>query len=192
QCGHTVVGFIDDDLRHVGQLLNDIPILELANAAARYRGAFVVGGIGSPIARQQVVGKATASGLVPGVLVHPRVEASNWLSVGDGTVICAGCILTTNITIGCDVQINLDCTIGHDVVLEDHVTLAPGVHVSGCVRVEKSAYIGTGANIINGSAESPLVIGAGAVIGAGPCVPPPIPPRLTAVGVPAKPAHTPA
>jgi acetyltransferase-like isoleucine patch superfamily enzyme len=102
-------------------------------------------------------------------------------------VICAGTILTTNITLGDHVQINLDCTIGHDVELEEYATLAPGVHVSGCVRIGSGAYVGTGAVIINGDQEQPLTIGTGAVIGAGACVTRSVEPGTTVVGVPAKP-----
>jgi serine acetyltransferase len=101
-------------------------------------------------------------------------------------VICAGCILTTNITIGNHVQINLDCTIGHDAVLEDFVTLAPGVHISGCVKIEEGAYIGTGASIINGTRDEFIVIGRDAVVGAQACVTRSVGAGVTVVGVPAK------
>jgi len=120
-------------------------------------------------------------------LVHPRTEMSKWVEIGEGTVICAGNILTTNITLGKHVQINLDCTIGHDVVMGDYTTLAPGVHVSGFVQCGKRVYIGTGAVIINGTKEDPITIGDDAIIGAGACVTKSIPAGQTWAGVPAKP-----
>ena len=107
--------------------------------------------------------------------------------MGRGIVICAGNILTTDITIGAHVQINLGCTIGHDVELHDYATLAPGVHVSGYVTIGRRVYIGTGATIINGSAERRLVIHDDAVVGAGACVTRSVADGLTVVGVPAKP-----
>ena len=120
-------------------------------------------------------------------LVHPRLEMSRWVDLGEGAVLCAGNILTTNIRFGVGVQVNLDCTIGHDSILDDYVTLAPGVHISGCVHLGKRVYVGTGAVIINGTGVQPLVIGEDAVIGAGACVTKSIGPGVTAVGVPAKP-----
>jgi sugar O-acyltransferase (sialic acid O-acetyltransferase NeuD family) len=186
QCGHSVVGFIDDEARRLGSPLNEIRILGLEDAVKRYPTARVLAAIGNPAARERVMAKATSAGLEPGTLIHPRVERSRWVTVGPGSVICAGSILTTNITVGSNVQINLDCTIGHDVVMEDYATLAPGVHVSGWVRLEKACYVGTGANIINGTPDAPLVIGADAVIGAGACVTKSVPAGVTAVGVPAK------
>jgi serine acetyltransferase len=119
--------------------------------------------------------------------IHPRTERSRWIQVGIGTVICAGNILTTNITLGRHVQINIDCTIGHDVIMGDYATLAPGVHISGCVHLGQRVYVGTGAVIINGTQEQPITIGDDVVIGASACVTRSVPPDLTVIGVPARP-----
>lgn len=135
------------------------------NSAAR----FVVA-VGDPSARRQIAALCAASGWQETVIVHPRAEISASVEVGPGTVICAGAILTTNIRVGRHVHINLDCTVGHDTIIEDFVTLSPGVHVSGHVHIQEGAFIGTGANLINGSAQAPLVIGSNAVVAAGACV----------------------
>lgn len=184
---YQVVSFIDDDESNHGTVLNQIPVYGLEESKRRFADAYVVGGVGSPKIREMLMQKAAAGGFAFETIVHPRVERSEWIDVGIGSVICAGNILTTNITLGEHIQINLDCTIGHDVVMEDFTTLAPGVHVSGCVRFGKRVYVGTGAVIINGTQEMPLTIGDDAVIGAGACVTKPVPPGATAVGVPAKP-----
>jgi len=55
------------------------------------------------------------------------------------------------------------------------------------VHLGKRAYIGTGAVVINGTQENPIVIGDDAVVGAGACVTKTVPAGLTVVGVPAKP-----
>lgn len=186
-CGRRVVCFVDDDASRVGRRLNDIEVLSPDVAASRFEDAEVVVAIGSPKARAAVAERAIARGLRPATLVHPHVERSRWITFGAGAVVCAGNILTTNIVLGDYVQINLDCTIGHDVTLDDFSTLAPGVHVSGCVRIGKRAYVGTGASIINGTLEQPLIIGDDAVVGAGACVTRSVDPGVTVVGVPAKP-----
>ena len=170
QDGRIVACFIDDDGKKQGTVLNDIPILSLEQAAEQHWDAKIVGGIGNPRIRELLMNKAAAAGFNFDTLVHPRVEKSKWVEVGIGTVICAGNILTTNISLGAHVQINLDCTIGHDVVLDDYTTLAPGVHVSGYVKCGKRVYMGTGAAIINGTKEEPLIIGDDVVIGSGACV----------------------
>jgi len=182
-----VVCFIDDDETVCGAILNDLEVLPLSQVKEQYPAACVVSGIGVPKMRELTMGKARAAGFGFATLVHPRTEMSKWVEIGEGTVICAGNILTTNITLGKHVQINLDCTIGHDVVMGDYTTLAPGVHVSGFVQCGKRVYIGTGAVIINGTKEDPITIGDDAIIGAGACVTKSIPAGQTWAGVPAKP-----
>ena len=102
-------------------------------------------------------------------------------------MICAGSHISPNVVLGRHVQINRSCDVSHDVVMGDYATLAPGVKVSGRVRIGARAYIGTNASIINGESDKPLVIGDDAVVGAAACVTRDVSPGSTVVGVPAKP-----
>jgi sugar O-acyltransferase (sialic acid O-acetyltransferase NeuD family) len=181
------VCFIDDDPSHLGLTMHALPVMGLAEARQRYPDALAAVAVGSPQVRQRMAEKAAAAGFAFATLIHPGVERSEWVEVGEGTVICAGNNLTVDIVIGQQVQINLDCTIGHDVVMADYSTLAPGVHVSGYVHLGKRVYLGTGAVIINGTPDEPLVIGDDTVVGAGACVTKSIPAGQVVVGVPARP-----
>ena len=184
---YGIVCFIDDNEATHGTLLNGIPVVSLETAQERYPEARVVGGVGTPKTRQRLMEKVSVAGFGYETIIHPRVELSRWIEVGLGTVICAGNILTTNIVLGQHVQINLDCTVGHDVAMGDYTTLAPGVHISGCVELGQRVYVGTGAVIINGTQENPIVIGKDVIIGAGACVTKSVPAGWTVVGVPARP-----
>lgn len=184
---YEVVCFIDDNPATHGTLINGILSMSLESVRLQFPKAAVVIGVGAPRTRQLIAEKVAAAGLGFATIVHPRTEMSQWIEIGEGTVICAGNILTTNIVLGKQVQINLDCTIGHDVIIGDYTTLAPGVHVSGCVHIGKRVYVGTGAVIINGTIGHPLVIEDDAVVGAGACVTKSVPAGTTVVGVPAKP-----
>jgi sugar O-acyltransferase (sialic acid O-acetyltransferase NeuD family) len=183
---YHIVGFIDDDLRIQGKVHNGIAIHSLDEARFLYPSASIVRAIGSPQVSQAIMERCQNLGYDFETIIHPRVERSQWIEMGAGTVICAGCILTTNIVLGRHVQINLDCTIGHDVRMDDYTTLAPGVHVSGWVHIGKRVYIGTGAVILNGSQGRPVVIGDDTVIGAGACVTKTIAQGQVVFGVPAR------
>lgn len=187
EAGFEIMGFIDDNPDKIGSLINGIEVFSLEEARFYVSEASLIIAVGSPQTREKLYFKASNVGFSFATLVHPRVEKSKFIEMGEGTVIAAGSILTTNISLGKHVQINLDCTIGHDVVMEDFATLAPGVHVSGWVRIGKRAYIGTGAVIINGKEGEPIVIGDDATVGAGAVVTREVPPGTTVVGVPAKP-----
>lgn len=185
--GLEVVCFIDDNDEICGTKLNEFEVLSLFQAKGKYPGVCVVSGIGVPKVRELTMRKVCEAGFSVATLIHPRVEMSKLIEIGEGTVICAGNILTTNIVLGKHIQINLSCTIGHDVIMRDYVTLAPGVLISGYVHIGKRVYIGTGAVIINGTKNNPIVIGDDVVIGAGASVTQSIPSGETWVGVPARP-----
>jgi sugar O-acyltransferase (sialic acid O-acetyltransferase NeuD family) len=186
---YDVVCFIDDNVHLQGQIINRIPVLSLEEAKSGFPGIGIVGAIGNPKTRQIVMEKVISAGFYTPTIIHPNVEYSEWVEIGMGAVICAGNILTTNIKLGQQIQINLDCTIGHDVIMGDFTTLAPGAHVSGWVHFGKRVYVGTGAVITNGVEGKPLVIEDDAVVGAGACVTKTVSSGLTVVGVPARPVQ---
>jgi sugar O-acyltransferase (sialic acid O-acetyltransferase NeuD family) len=182
-----VAALVDDDTAAHGRTINGFPVMGLDAARAAFPQAALTAAVGDPALREKLVGRAAAAGFACATLVHPRVEMSEWVEIGEGTVVCAGNLLTTNIVLGRHVQINLDCTVGHDVVMGDFTTLAPGAHISGWVHFGRGVYVGTGAVIINGHEGVPLTLGDGAVVGAGACVTKSVAAGTTVVGVPAKP-----
>lgn len=183
---YKVVCIVDDDPNWQGERINNLPVMSLEDTIKKYPDANMVVAIGSPKTRQKITEKVKLFGFEIESLIHPRTEMSRWIDFDEGTVICAGCILTTNVRIGKNVQINLGCTVGHDVIMRDYTTLAPGVHVSGWVHFGKRVYVGTGAIFINGDKNKPLTVGNDAVVGAGAVVTKPVPSGETWGGVPAK------
>jgi len=83
------------------------------------------------------------------------------------------------------VHLNRRANISHDNLLEDFVTVSPGVNLSGNVTLKQGSFIGTGASIIESK-----TVGAWSRIGAGAAVIEDIPDNVTAVGVPAKISET--
>lgn len=115
-------------------------------------------------------------------LIHPSVNRGSARNhIGQGCLISAGVICTTDIVVDDFVIVNLAVTIGHDVHLQAYASVMPACHLSGNVTLAEGAYIGTGAKILQG-----ITVGAGAKVGAGAVVLHDVPANTTAVGIPAR------
>lgn len=180
---YEFIGYYDDG-KEKGILINGFPVLgKVSDLNSVSEEISIALALGNPVYKKNVVRLINNSNVTFETLIHPSVLIGNdEVSIGKGTVICAGNIITCNIKIKDYVTINLACTIGHDTILENFVSLMPAVNVSGEVVVGESVYIGTGAKIIN-----QVEVGKNTTIGAGAVVSKPIPENCTAVGIPAKP-----
>lgn len=139
--------------------------------------------IAKPAIRSKLIKACgTRANLYFPILIDPSAIIGKTVQIGEGSIICAHTIMTVDASIGRHDIINLACTIGHDVYLDDYVTLYPTVNVSGHVYIGTHTEIGTGSQIIQG-----LNIGEDTIVGAGGVVIRDIPSRCTAVGDPAKP-----
>lgn len=177
-------GFIDDNTAIHGSLQDDYSVIGgcdyLMNITQE---VWVVCAVGSAKIRKKIIEKLKNYANVKfATLIDPSVMRSDRVDIGEGSIICAGTIITVDISIGSHVIINLDCTIGHDDIIHDFVTIYPSVNVSGNVVVGECAELGTGMQIIQGKS-----IGRESIIGAGAVVIRNIPEKCTAVGSPAKP-----
>jgi len=177
------LGYVDEG-KKAGDKINNYPVLggvEYINNLQQ--DTYLVFAVGDPVTKAKLESSIKNPKISYGILIHPNVYiGEDDVHIGEGSIICAGNIITVNIHIGRHVILNLCCTIGHDTVIQDYCSLMPGVNISGEVLVERLVYIGTGAKIIN-----QLTIGVNSTIGAGAVVSKSLPSNCVAVGIPAKP-----
>lgn len=178
------VGFWDDDPTIDG-LINNYPLLGGIEQLNKFEEElYLVCSVGDPQTKEKIIKNITNKNILYPILIHPNAQIGSreFVSIGEGTIITAGNIITTNIVIGKHVILNLACTVGHDSVIGDFSSFMPTVNISGGVNIKKNVYVGTGAKIIN-----LLEIGENTIVGAGAVVAKSLPPNCTAVGMPAKP-----
>ncbi|MDP3704167.1 MAG: gamma carbonic anhydrase family protein [Candidatus Omnitrophota bacterium] len=125
----------------------------------------------------------------PSVFVAPGADVIGRVRLARQSSVWFGCVLrgdvnrieigeATNIQDGSILHVDDD----HPCLIADHVHVGHHVNLHGC-RVERGAMVGIGAIILSGAR-----IGAGAIVGAGSVVleGTRIPPRMLAVGAPAR------
>ena len=150
--GWDLLGFVVEDQDLFGKRVCDRPIIEGVEALRRdkYEGAAAIA-VGAPATAYRIMNQIRAAGLnltFP-ALVHPSVIA-DWdnLVLGQGVIICAGCVLTTQISLGDFTFVNSACTIGHNVKTGAHCILNPQANISGAVTLEDYVYIGSSAVVM--------------------------------------------
>ncbi len=120
--------------------------------------------IGSPKTREKIVNQLPRETEFPN-LIHPTAQIGRTVKLGIGNIICSNCILTSDIFLKNHCQLNLSTTIGHDCIIDDYFTTAPGVHVSGNCKFNERVYFGTNScSIEEINICSDVIIGAGAVV----------------------------
>ena len=179
----NIKGFIDDNEILCDTSQGEYPIVGGCDFLLNMQHeVWAVCAIGCAATRKKIVGKLKDNPWVRfATLIDPMVLRSGRAYIGEGSILCAGTILTVDISIGSHVIINLDCTVGHDVKIQDFVTIYPSVNISGQVVIEEGVELGTGAQIIQGKK-----ICAGSIVGAGAVVVKDIVEKGIYVGVPAK------
>lgn len=180
-------GVIDDSLSDINRSRLDDRSIPYLGTSEDFLGSGVGSvsyavGIGAPHVRRKVAEAFDAAGHEGATLVHPSVTMGARVTIGPGSVLCAGVRVTTNISIGRHVHINLNATVGHDTTIDDFVSLNPLASISGDCVIESDVLVGVGGLVLNG-----LRVGHGATVGGAACAVRDVPPETTVVGVPAKP-----
>ena len=161
---HEVVGMLDDSPALHGGLVAGVRVLGgIDLAAGRSELLLVCAGYGQ--IRRVIVHRLRMLGVGPERYAgHVSRSASIGArcSLGPGSVVMPGCVLTCDVTLGAHVVLMPRVVLTHDNHLGDFATLAAGVVLGGGTRIGAAAYLG-----MNASVRQDLEVGDGACLGMG-------------------------
>lgn len=113
--------------------------------------------------------------------IHPKAIISEYVDLGEGTVVMAGAIVNPDTKVGKHCIINTGAVIEHDCVISDYVHISPNASLAGGVVVGEGSQVGIGASVIQG-----IKIGKWVTIGAGSVIIKDVPDFAVVVGNPGK------
>lgn len=178
-----LLGFLDDNPGLHGATVDGTPVLGGIDLAGAHPSAKVAVCTASPTtydSRHRLTRRLALPDTRYATLVHPAATVATTATVGIGSVVLAGVVMTAAVTVGRHVVVMPGVVLTHDDRLDDYVTVAAGARLAGGVHVEQGAYIGAGALI-----RERLTIGAWSLVGMGAAVTKPVPPGEIWAGTPA-------
>lgn len=183
--GRQVLGCLDDSPHLAGHDVSPgLPVLGTLGDIARFPAAEVVVCAGKGVVRARIVERLAGAGLTDdryGSIIHPSVAVPSSCTLGGGSILLAGTVLTADVSVGRHVVCMPNAVLTHDCRVEDYVTVCAGVVLGGGVVLERAAYLGMGCAI-----RESRTVGAESVVGMGSVVLSDVPARQIWAGVPAK------
>jgi acetyltransferase EpsM len=178
------IGFLDDNAALLGTTRVGLPVLGPIASLAQTDHDAVVVGIGDNGVRRMLFDRCLAAGERLASVCHPRAIVAREVTIGPGTVICAGVVVNIGARIGANCILNTASSVDHHCIIEDHVHIAPGTRLGGDVTIGEGTLVGIGAVVL-----PQRRVGAWSIVGGGAVVTRNLPGRVVAYGSPARVAH---
>ena len=182
----VIAGIVDSDRSLAGSMVLGVPVLGGDEVVGEFppEEIHLVNGLGStglPGARRRIFDEFRGLGYYFASVVHPSAIVASDVVLHEGAQVMAGAVIQPGASIGGNSIVNTRASVDHDCVIAAHVHVAPGVTMSGGVRVGEATHIGTAAAVIQG-----VSIGRGCLVAAGAVVTRDIADGAKVRGVPAR------
>jgi sugar O-acyltransferase (sialic acid O-acetyltransferase NeuD family) len=178
-----LLGFCDDDGSKKGSSVEGVPVLgipEQVNGDLAIKPGFICA-IGNNRIRQAIVRRLLDLAWNPVRVIDPSVISAESARIGPGSYVAAGSVLSPFVEIASHVIVNFNCSITHNVKLDDFSQVAPGGGVMGFGALKVGAFVAS-----NGVVAPGVTIGQWATLGACSFAMRNVEDGATAVGVPAR------
>ena len=160
-----LLGYLDDAPGLAGTTITGKPVLGGIGAIRQHPKARLLVCAGKGQTRRAIVARLHELGVTDdrfATLVAPDVHMPASCSIGPGSIVLSGTVLTADVSVGAHVVAMPGVVLTHDDVVGDYATLCAGVTLGGSVTVGEAAYLGMGALV-----RERLTVGAESILGMG-------------------------
>lgn len=158
---YKIIGYYDDNEK--SNLYNIEYLGKINQIYNEESNIYFIIAIGDCVVRKLIYNKYNKLSYI--TLIYPTSIISKTAVIEEGTVICAGVIIQTEVKIGKCCIINTNSNIDHESIISDFVNINPSATLCGNVLIDENTIIGANATIIEQIKIGKYnVIGAGSVI----------------------------
>jgi len=174
-------GFVDDTPGLAGTVVLGLEVFGPVASLGNIEHDAVIVALGDNRARRAMTERLLAAGERLATAIHPRAYVAPSASVGEGSMVSAGAIVTPRAAIGRGVILNTNSSVDHDSIVDDFAHISAGATVGARCRIGAETLIALGATVVSGR-----TVGARSIAGSGAAVVADLPSDVVAFGVPAR------
>lgn len=186
EAGIDILGFLDDDTTLQGKMIRNIPVIGSTQMLGTLKETHGVEAVYCPIGNNPIrvnfLKKAKDLGYKTPNYIHPTVNISRGVEIGNGVYILLGTNIMPYTRIKDYVMISMGVNVAHHSILDEGVFLSTGCNFGASIHAQKYAYCGISSTIMTGL----HTLGENCLIGAGAVVIKDVPGNAIMAGVPAK------
>jgi len=148
----NIVGFWDDGVVK-GTLIKGIPVLgNLNELCSNLTPLVYVIMVANPQVRKKIAEKIKSSSHSSVVIIHSlaRIFDKDTVTIGKGTVVFPGSMITTAVTVGEHTLIHTNCSVHHDSKIGSYCVMMPGARLTGNSEIGHEVYVGPNISVTNG------------------------------------------
>jgi len=176
-----IAGFLSADARILDGHHHPLQVLgDPAHFVPEPDDAFVLA-IGIPGTRRRVAESLAARGGSFLTLVHPTAVVASTATLGAGTIICPGAVVSDSVVLGRSVLVNYHASLAHDAAAGDYAVLSPSAALGGGARLAADVFLG-----LHASVGPAVMIGERSKVSANSCALHDVPADSLVLGVPGR------
>jgi sugar O-acyltransferase (sialic acid O-acetyltransferase NeuD family) len=159
----NIIGFLDRNLQALDNYPSDFKVVGVPEDFHFEKNDFAIMCVANPLIKERIIKKIKSKVKIISY-VSPYAIVAKFVTIGEGSLICPNCIISTNTEIEKYTTINCGTLIGHDCKVGEYSSLMANVDLGGHVTIGKKCFLGTKTTIIpQRKIGDEITLGAGAV-----------------------------
>ncbi len=161
---YLIAGYIDDNPDALRNYPSDYAVVGNTRDFNYQKGDLVLLCIGNSTIKEELFNRLKDK-VEFLTFISPLAKVSKFSKIGNGSIITPNCLITTNVTIGDFVLVNIGSQIGHDTAIGSFSSIMCNVDIGGNCIVGDHVFFGSNSVLIpDRKINNCITVGAGSLV----------------------------